>query len=123
SLNDGDGLLGHLSVVDRPGEVVVRRRCPGVQAEPEVHDEGLPLLTFLLEDPVMSAGSEAVQRYAVHANHSPRSDRRSYGTGRTTARHRNRIYLRARTAPTLGGCLDTPHTPLVGGGKRLAGGL
>ena len=68
--DDGHDLLRHDAVVHGLRQVVVGRGRPGVQAEHQVHDEGLALLALLGEDAVVPAGLEAAQRDTIHANHS-----------------------------------------------------
>ena len=102
ALDDGDDLLRHDAVVHGLRQVVVGRRRAGVQAEHQVHDEGLALLALLREHTVVPAGLEAAQRDTIHANHS--CSRRSGWSvpraGGTPASHR--IYLRALTGSATG---------------------
>ncbi|CAL2067821.1 protein of unknown function [Streptomyces murinus] len=70
ALDHGHDLLGHDAVVHGLRQVVVGRGRPGVQAQDEVHEEGLALLAFPGEHAMVPASLQAAQRDTIHANHS-----------------------------------------------------
>ena len=83
--DDGHDLLRHDAVVHGLRQVVVGGGRPGVQAQDEVHDEGLALLALLGEHTVVPAGLQAAQRDTIHANHS--CNRRSRPVRTVCGRH------------------------------------
>ena len=92
--------LGEVTVVDGGGQVVAGRRRAGVEADLDVDDELLAVASLVLEDAMMTPGSQPRQRQPVGAA----------GRGCSSS---TLFLLRFRARQYRGGVMD-PQPPTAG---------